>query len=510
MIGFQNLLLVFLSAVLLAFPFLFPVVFPAAWIALVPFFIVLQRSEGIRRAFLVGWLMGATITLLGFYWLVYTISVFGGFSYGLSVLIFLLYAVLEGLQIALFALLVSRFGFGPLNLFPPLFWVAIEFWFPHLFPWQLASSQSQFLLLIQTADIVGPYGTTFLLVWLSAIIYLLLFQPTERTLISYLPVAVFSAVIASTLYYGNFRLSAVTAEMRAAPKLSLAAVQGNIGIKKKWNVTDLKNNLRVYLELTKKSRGAKLVIWPESAVEEWLPENTQQLPPALVDPLESDSSFLIFGTRSFRGKAGGPNVKAFNSAFLVDGRGRVLSRYHKQILLAFGEYIPFSKVLSKLPGVPDMGDGFTAGDGPRTLNLSEAIRIAALICYEDLMPDLSRRFVTESKANLLVNLTNDAWYGRTVAPWQHAHLALWRTIETRRNLVRVTNTGVTAVIDPRGEMVQTLPIFTPGVLLADVELMEGTTLYVRYGDWFAWMITLMSLGIILWRRAVKRRTGTPL
>ena len=157
-----------------------------------------------------------------------------------------------------------------------------------------------------------------------------------------------------------------------------------------------------------------------------------------------------------------------------------------------------------------MGDGFTAGDGPHTLNLSEAIRIAALICYEDLMPDLSRRFVTESKANLLVNLTNDAWYGRTVAPWQHAHLALWRAIETRRNLVRVTNTGVTAVIDPRGEMVQTLPIFTPGVLLADVELMEGTTLYVRYGDWFAWMITLMSLGIILWRRAVKRRTGTPL
>ena len=90
------------------------------------------------------------------------------------------------------------------------------------------------------------------------------------------------------------------------------------------------------------------MIWPESTIEEWLPENTQQLPPALVDPLGSDSSFLIFGTRSFRGKAGGLNVKAFNSAFLVDGSGRVLSRYHKQILLAFGEYIPFSKMACRM------------------------------------------------------------------------------------------------------------------------------------------------------------------
>ena len=130
MMVLPNVLLVFLSAVLFASPFLFPIVFPAAWIALVPLFIVLQRLDNFRRSFLFGWLMGITITLLGFYWLVYTISVFGGFSYGLSVLIFLLYAVLEGLQIALFALLVSRFGLGPLNLSPPLFWVAIEFWFP--------------------------------------------------------------------------------------------------------------------------------------------------------------------------------------------------------------------------------------------------------------------------------------------------------------------------------------------------------------------------------------------
>jgi apolipoprotein N-acyltransferase len=118
------------------------------------------------------------------------------------------------------------------------------------------------------------------------------------------------------------------------------------------------------------------------------------------------------------------------------------------------------------------------------------------------MPHLARRFVSQKKANLLVNLTNDAWYGRTVAPWQHARLAQWRAIETRRNLVRVTNTGLTTVINPRGEILETLPIFSPGVLKREVELMEGETLYVRFGDWFAWLATLAALAILLlcWRK----------
>ncbi|MGH7830608.1 MAG: apolipoprotein N-acyltransferase, partial [Candidatus Binatia bacterium] len=173
--------------------------------------------------------------------------------------------------------------------------------------------------------------------------------------------------------------------------------------------------------------------------------------------------------------------------------GRIVNRYHKQALLAFGEYIPFSGILSRLPGLNGLGNGFTPGDGPVTLDLPEGARIAPLICYEDLLPALSRKFAGEKSANLLVNLTNDAWYGRTVAPWQHARLAQWRAIETRRSLVRVTNTGITTVIDPRGAILEALPIFTPGVLKSEVELLEGETPYVRFGDWFAWGATLASL-----------------
>jgi len=115
------------------------------------------------------------------------------------------------------------------------------------------------------------------------------------------------------------------------------------------------------------------------------------------------------------------------------------------------------------------------------------------------MAGLARRFVAEKGANLLVNLTNDAWFGDTVAPWQHARLAQWRAIETRRYLIRVTNTGLTSVINPKGEMLETLPLFSSGVLTVNVALLEGETLYVRFGDWFAWLATLAALAILAWR-----------
>jgi apolipoprotein N-acyltransferase len=173
-----------------------------------------------------------------------------------------------------------------------------------------------------------------------------------------------------------------------------------------------------------------------------------------------------------------------------------LSRYHKQVLLAFGEYLPFSRLLSLVPMMP-FADSFTPGAGPVVFHLPRGVRIAPLICYEDLMPDLSRKFVSETRANLLVNLTNDAWYGKSVGPWQHLRLAQSRAIETRRSLLRVTNTGVTSLINAKGELVKSLPMFSEGVMQTDVDILNGETYYVRLGDWFAWGMTAISIGLLL-------------
>jgi apolipoprotein N-acyltransferase len=485
-----------LSALLLAAPFLFPPLFPLAWVAFVPLFWVVYQAESLRHGVYVGWLAGFLTHLIGFYWLVHTISVFGGFPYPISAVVFLIYAALQGLQMALFALLVKRFGYGPLCLFPPLYWIVIEFWFPLLFPWYLANSQILFASFIQTADLIGPYAASLIIMWFNAALYHVHLSSQQSGQIRWRPVLMVALFVIASVIYGLIRLAAVSKEMQAAAKLTIAAVQGNIDIDLKWNPVQAQHNLQAHQRLTEQGSGAALIIWPESAVEFWLPDDLQQLPPEVVPSLNSENSYFMFGAKSFLGNIGGPNFKAFNTAFFANARGRVLDRYHKQVLLAFGEYLPFAGLLSKLPGIP-FADGFTPGEGPRTFNLSGSARLAPLICYEDLMPELSRSFVKETKANLLVNLTNDAWYGRTVAPWQHARVAQWRAIETRRTLLRVTNTGITSVINAKGEMVEALPIFAPGVLKAQVEILEGETLYVRFGDWFAWTATFVVLGIVL-------------
>jgi apolipoprotein N-acyltransferase len=491
----------FISALLLSAPFLSPALFAVAWVAFVPLCRAIDRQESLRGAGILGWLVGFLANLFGFHWLVYTISVFGGFPYLASVVLFILYAAMQGVQTTLFALLLKRFGYGPLFLFPVVFWVAIEFWFPFLFPWHLANSQSSLISFIQTADLVGAYGASFLVMWCNVILARALAAKKEGSTLPWVPALICIIGVVGSLAYGHLRLGRVAAEIKAAPKLSVAAVQGNIPVGMKWDPKQMKTNLEAHVKLTRDIAGAQLVIWPESAVEEWLPDSLPQLPKEFIDLLELKGAHFIFGARSFSGTFAGPNFKAFNTAFLTDAQGRMLGRYHKQVLLAFGEYLPFSSILSKLPAMP-FADGFTAGDGPRTLELPGGGKIAPLICYEDLMPELSRAFVRQTKANLLVNITNDAWYGHSVALWQHAQLAQLRTIETRRTLLRVTNTGATTVIDATGATVQSLPTFTGAVMSSNVDLLEGETFYVRFGDWFAWAMSAISLLVVLmyWKK----------
>ena len=485
-----------MSAVLLAAPFLAPILFPLTWVSFVPLFWAMDHAKNIRQAVFCGWLTGFVGHLVGFHWLVYTINVFGGFSYPLSTVVFLIYAALQGIQLAIFALVVRGIGCGPWQIFPPLFWVALEFLFPRLFPWHLAATQSSVSWFIQTADFAGPYFTSFLIMWFNAIVASALFNTPKHPKALWAPAGILAACVVASLTYGFLRIQHVTAQMNSAAKLSVAAVQGNIDVAVKWDPKQMNANLEAHTKLTRGISDVQVVLWPESAIEEWLPENLQALPAPFVESLQLKDAYFIFGARSYLGKLGGPNVKAFNTTFLTNPKGIVLARYHKQVLLAFGEYIPFSGLLGLLPGMP-FAEGFTAGDGPQTFDLPGGVRIAPLICYEDLMPELSRRFVKETKANVLVNLTNDAWYGRSVAPWQHARLAQWRAIETRRSLLRVTNTGVTSVINAKGEIVETLPIFTPAVLKTQIEVLEGETFYVRFGDWFAWGVIFLSALIVL-------------
>jgi apolipoprotein N-acyltransferase len=260
-----KILLPMLAAALLAAPFLEPWLFPLAWVAFVPLFWAIDRAESLRRAIFYGWLMGLTAHLIGFHWLTYTISVFGGLPFAVSCVVFVLYAALQGIQLALFALLVRSIGFGPLLIFPALFWVSLEFLFPLLFPWYIANSQVSFLWVIQTADLVGPYGTGFIVMWFSAALYRALFTSAALSK-RILPLAYACLALVVALVYGFQRLQGVGDEMAGARKLSVGAVQGNVDIDMKWNPVLAQKNLDQHRQLTNDLDAVPLVVWPESAI----------------------------------------------------------------------------------------------------------------------------------------------------------------------------------------------------------------------------------------------------
>ena len=265
--------------------FLAPILFPAAWLAFVPLFWAIAHAKNLRGAVFYGWLAGFVAHLVGFYWLVYTINVFGGFPYPVSAVVFLIYAALQGLQMAIFAFLVRGIGFGPWQIFPAVFWVSIEFLFPLLFPWHLANSQSSFAWFIQTADLAGLYATSFLLMWFNAIVADVLFKKERGAKAQWVPVAVCSACIIASLIYGWVRLNQLTAQMKTAAKLTVAAVQGNIAVDMKWDPKQMNANLDAHIKLTQEISGVQVIMWPESSIEEWLPENLSALPAQFVESL---------------------------------------------------------------------------------------------------------------------------------------------------------------------------------------------------------------------------------
>jgi len=241
------------------------------------------------------------------------------------------------------------------------------------------------------------------------------------------------------------------------------------------------------------------------------------------DPFPGSTLPIIYGTLGFRERSlaeyqrllrENPSLKGtvlakqlrhsrFNSVFTIDADGKVIGRYHKRVLMPFGEYIPFSDLYPVMKlWMPQTGD-FSKGDldGITTVPLRSGVTVslAALICYEDLIPALAGEAVQKG-AQLLVNFTNDVWYGDTAAPYQHHLLALWRAIETRRYFLRVTNTGYTAVVDPLGKTIAGLPIFTEGVLLEDVKLLNIKTLYAKIGDFPVWVISIIIVLASFFRR----------
>ncbi len=457
------------------------------FVALVPLLVLALSAESARNAAFRGFLAGTAANVLLYYWIAYAVAVPGRLGWILGGLAALMVSAYLAIYLSagcwLAFRLADRFGERGLWAFP-FAWIGLEYARSVLvtgFPWLLlgyglANSSN----LRQAADLAGIPGLGFLLALSSVAFHRagsLLARRSWRAAAA--PAAVLLAVPVFLFAYGSWR-SAAYGRGPAAGEFRVAVAQGGIDQSVKWAAAFQKETVAIYRSLTREAaaRGAQVVVWPETAAPffyGWEADLSGE-----VDRIAAESGVpIIFGAPWFDPSEGG---KYFNSVFYLDGQGVVRGRYDKRHLVPFGEYIPLRSVLFFVEKLTAGEGDFSSGTGPSLFRVGST-SAGASVCYEALFPGIIRDSV-DAGAGWLVNVTNDAWFGDTVAPWQHLAMARMRSVEFRRPMVRAANSGVSAVIDARGELTGELGLFRRGVLLGTVRPGSGKTPYAKSGDIF--------------------------
>ena len=476
---------------------------PLMWIAVVPELLVALAASTPKRAFLYGWLTGGVALAAAFYWMDGLLERFGHMDPAESVPITALLIAYQGLGFALFSWGVrrawQRTGW-PLALLAPLVMVAIELLMPQIFPYYLAISQAYVPAVIQIADVTGPLGVTALMMLTGGALADVARQPRPRRRAAWRGVLVAAALIVFDLGYGALRLRQVDARRVAAPKVKTGLVQANVGVIEKWDPQAFAELLglhqRASADLAR--AGAELIVWPESSYPYALPRDFAR-DFRLDDKRRIRRGFetpLLFGAvtlASDRSRTG-PDRYPYNTALMMDAAGESTGSYDKVFLMAFGEYVPFYDRIPWFTKYFPEASNFSRGSEPASFPLHTRagdFKLGPLICYEDILPRFARR-VAKLSPNAFVNITNDAWFGRTAEPYQHLALAVFRAVENRLEMVRAVNTGVSAHIDAAGRVLaQTesvdpddVPPAPPKTLLVDFAMLPGGGLYRRVGDLF--------------------------
>ncbi len=497
----RPVLLALVSGVLyfLAFP---PVgAWPLAFVALVPLLVALGGRRPLHAA-LLGLISGSVTAVAGFYWLMPMLLQFSGMPAAVCALLLLLLGLWQGGRMALSAWLHARAARGgwPEALAFPLALVAGEALYPLLFPWFLGCALVPAPVIAQVADLGGPILLTLLLAVSNTAIALWLRPGRVRARTS--SIAAVAAWVAS-IAYGAWRIARIDQAVSAAPRSLVGLVQGNIPM----DISGADAYRDAFRRQTQASRalvakGASWIVWSESAFLYPVPESDAER--FLADGLtRSLGRPAILGALVYRNEGGGD--RTFNSALVTDSQGRLRGRYDKHHLLAFGEYLPFGETFPILYRLSPASGRITPGDGFSPLDI-DGHRVAVLICYEDILPGFVREAVQATSPELLVDVTNDAWFGPTAEPELHLALARLRAIEHRTFLVRAANTGVTSVVDPAGRVVARAPLFESASLLAEVRWFKSPTVFERVGGFPWWFAAGVAFGLA-WLPRSKLRSG---
>ncbi|OQY18871.1 MAG: apolipoprotein N-acyltransferase [Desulfobacteraceae bacterium 4572_35.1] len=487
---------------------LFALAFPGvqvawlAWVALVPLFVVVQQ-----RPWRSGFSAGVIFFALVLYWLNNVMTTFGHLPLALSIVIYLLLVVYLacwwGLCCWCACYINSKLQL-PLALVMPTVWLVGEYlrsYFLSGFPWgNIAYSQTPYPVLMQSADLGGVYVVVFLLIVVNYSIARLWHVVRFHERFPWRLMLIVVSLWLVNYAYGLWRIHDI--DVNSGEALRVALIQGNVKQSLKWEPRRLAPTLNRYKKLSIQVRDAQLLVWPESATPFFFQDESSFTREVRELAREKDS-MLLFGSPAyfFRGDSPGEKrLRYLNSAFLVSSQGETLGRSDKVHLVPFGEYVPFSELLSfvnKLAhGVGDFASGV------KKLLPVAGHELGVLVCYEAIFPAIAREQVNRG-AQLLVNITNDAWFGDSSAPWQHLAMTQWRAVENRVWLARCANSGVSALIDPLGRVVRQSQLFRQQIIIGNTYFCDGTSLYTRTGDIVPLLLTVVVV-LWLWQGRSKR------
>lgn len=471
-----------------------------AWFAIVPLLKSLERGSPFL-AFKLGFIAGTAHYLTLIYWITTVLGHYGNLNSLLTFSIFLLLCFYLALYPALFCSLTSCLKDSGIDLVLMAgFWVSLEFVRAKLltgFPWCLLGyTQYKHIGLIQIADLCGVYGLSFFIILLNGLIFRLFFKgsfknkafPKWETLVT--------ALIAGGIFgYGQYCLSADKMKKQYHKNIKAATIQGNINQSVKWNPAYQTSTVATYQKLTRAVHdfSPDLIVWPETSMPFFF-QNKGELTRKVFSLAKESGASLVFGCPAYKHIGG--TTRYFNRAYLITPDNKPPKYYDKVHLVPFGEYVPLKKFLffvNRL--VPAAGD-FKSGD--RTVVLSHRnLLIGISICFEAIFPEIARE-QARIGANILVNLTNDAWFGMTSAPYQHLSMAVFRAVENRRPMIRSANTGFSAFIGTQGQIIKQSTLFNKEVLKASIGISgHPLTFYTRFGDLFALSLLAISLIKIL-------------
>lgn len=494
-------LLLPLSAALVVTSSLVPALCWLAFGAFVPALIALHHRSLRQWWDSCAWLF-FLLSAGAYYWVAHVSTQFGGLPWWMGVVAVAVFAFLSlwqgTLGFVLFRWLRDRLPIPPALLFA-LCVVVLWHFTPALFFWDFSLLVLPFSWFVQGVDLCGAIGVDLLILYTN---YTLFESWQVRRVVPSLRIAL--ALGALLVSYGAWRTHTLSDTLARAPTARLALVQPNLDSGNKADPRFVHESLQTVFALSTAAAAARpaLIVWPE-AVFPLDVEHDPSLHQTLREAAAQWQSALLFGGNRFRRHADF-GWQSFNTAFLLTPGSAPMQSYSKHVLLAFGEYIPFEDALPVLrTWFPDRVGQFGRGVGPAILHAG-TLRLAPVICYESIVSEYIRRNARHD-VDLIVEMTNDGWYGQTTALRYHKDLTVLRAMENRIGIARDTNTGVTTYIDPLGRQKPPLPLETAGIVLADAPLVRPYSLFTHWGHMAKTALGYLLLGCVGWALINRRR-----